>query len=79
MTELSQYEKKWDKSPSPVLSIHGKEDFIVPFENSIFLQEVLGKNKFSLIPIEEGNHSLIWTNFDLIKIELINSLRIHEF
>jgi len=79
VTELSQYEKKWDKSPSPVLSIHGKEDFIVPFENSIFLQEVLGKNKFSLIPIEEGNHSLIWTNFDLIKIELINSLRIHEF
>jgi len=57
------------------LSIHGKEDFIVPFENSVFLQEILGKTKFSLIPLEEGDHSLIWTNFDLIKIELIKSLQ----
>ena len=79
VTELSQYEERWDLSPSPVLSIHGKEDFIVPFENSIFLQQILGENKFSLIPIEEGNHSLIWTNFDLIKIELLNSLHKHEF
>lgn len=73
--ELDLYEKKWDASPSDVLSIHGKEDIIVPFENSIFLKEVLGKTKFSLIPLEEGNHSLIWTNFDLIKTELIKSLQ----
>ena len=79
VTELDEYEKKWDLSPSPVLSIHGKEDFIVPFENSIFLQNVIGENKFSLIPLQEGGHSLIWTNFDLIKTELINSLSIDEF
>ncbi len=75
ITELGKFEKRWGLSPSQVLSIHGKEDFIVPFENSIFLQRLLGKAKFSLIPIEEGNHSLIWTNFDLIKMELIKSLK----
>ncbi len=74
VTELGQYEKRWNVSKSKVLSIHGKEDFIVPFENSIYLQQLLGRTKFSLIPLEEGNHSLIWTNFDLIKIELIKSL-----
>lgn len=79
VTELGEYEKKWNVSKSKVLSIHGKEDFIVPFENSIYLQQLLGKTKFSLIPLEEGNHSLIWTNFDLIKIELIKSLSKNEF
>jgi len=79
VTELSEYEKRWDLSLSPVLSIHGTEDFIVPYENSIFLQKVIGEKKFSLIPLQAGGHSLIWTNFDLIKKELINSLRIDEF
>ena len=79
VTELGEYEKKWNVSKSKVLSIHGKEDFIVPFENSIYLQQLLDKTKFSLIPLEEGNHSLIWTNFDLIKIELIKSLSKNEF
>ena len=79
VTELGEYEKKWDLSRAEVLSIHGKEDFIVPFENSIYLKDVLGETKFSLIPLEEGNHSLIWTNFDLIKTELIKSVSKNEF
>jgi len=79
VTELSQYAERWDLSKSQVLSIHGKEDFIVPFENSVYLQNLLGKTKFTLIPLEEGNHSLIWTNFDLIKTELIKSLSKNEF
>ncbi|MDN3642321.1 alpha/beta hydrolase [Lutimonas halocynthiae] len=79
VTELSQYAERWGLSKSKVLSIHGKEDFIVPFENSIYLQNQIGKTKFTLIPLEEGNHSLIWTNFELIKTELIKSLSKNEF
>ena len=79
VTELDHYESKWGASTAEVVSIHGKEDFIVPFENSVYLQKLLGKTKFSLIPIEEGNHSLIWTNFDLIKTELIKSVSKNEF
>ena len=75
VSELSEYEKRWNVSKSSVLSIHGKEDFIVPFENSIYLQELLGKSKFSLIPLEKGNHSLIWSNFDMIKSALVNSIK----
>lgn len=79
VTELGQYEKRWGASGAEVLSIHGKEDFIVPYENSVYLQKLLGRTKFSLIPLEEGNHSLIWTNFDLIKTELIKSVSKNEF
>ena len=79
VTELSQYAERWGVSNSQVLSIHGREDFIVPFENSVYLQNLLGKTKFTLIPLQEGNHSLIWTNFELIKKELIKSLSKNEF
>jgi pimeloyl-ACP methyl ester carboxylesterase len=71
---LPAYKDKWNLSPSRVLSIQGKKDRIVPFENSLFLERVLDKGKFNLIPLPEGNHSLIWTNFDVIKHELINTI-----
>ncbi len=74
VSELGYFENRWGVSPSKVLSIHGKKDFIVPFENSLFLEKILSKRKFSLIPLEEGDHSLIWTNFDLIRNELLKSL-----
>jgi pimeloyl-ACP methyl ester carboxylesterase len=71
---LDDYEKKWGLSPAPVLSIHGKEDAIVPYQNSLFLESLFGVDQFQLISLEKGNHSLIWTNFDLIKSELIKSI-----
>lgn len=79
VTELGDYAERWGVSKSQVLSIHGKEDFIVPFENSIYLENLLGKTKFTLIPLEKGNHSLIWTNFELIRTELLKSLSKNEF
>lgn len=75
VTELPQYESIWIKSPSRVLSIHGKEDFIVPFENSLYLKKLFNTKQFTLIPLEEGSHSLIWTNFDIIKSNIVKSIQ----
>jgi len=74
VTELEGYGKQWPISASPVLSIHGKKDKIVPFDNSVFLEELFDENKFTLLPIEKGNHALVWTNFELIKKEILKSL-----
>ncbi len=71
VTELPAYENKWDISEASILSIHGKKDKIVPFENSLFLQEKIDKDKFTLLAIDNGNHSLVWTNFELIKSEIL--------
>ena len=71
ITELSEFENIWNVSESSVLTIHGKKDRIVPYENSLFLKEKMDKNKFTLLPIEKGNHSLVWTNFELIKGEIL--------
>lgn len=74
VNELQAYEHIWNLSPARVLSIHGKHDFIVPFQNSLFLKSLFDSKKFSLIPLEEGDHALIWSDFDLIKSELLKSV-----
>jgi len=73
-TELEDFADQWTFSDSPVLSIHGKKDKIVPFDNSVFLEELFDENKFTLLPLEKGNHALVWTNFELIKKEILKSL-----
>jgi len=74
VTELENFADEWTFSDSPVMSIHGKKDKIVPFDNSVFLEEIFDENKFTLLPIENGNHALVWTNFELIKKEILKSL-----
>lgn len=71
VVELDEFENKWGISEASVISIHGKKDRIVPFENSLFLKDILDKSKFTLLSVEKGNHSLPWTNFDLIKTEIL--------
>lgn len=75
VSELPLYSDHYNESPTFVLSIHGKEDQIVPFENSLYLQNHFESNKFELIQIEDEGHSLIWTNFELIKEALVKSLQ----
>jgi len=67
ITELVNYENRWDISETRIISIHGKLDRIVPYQNSIFLENKLDPRTFKLITLEEGRHDLIWADFDLIK------------
>ena len=39
LSDLPKYEDKWNVSPSPIVNIHGDEDWIVPYENSINLEK----------------------------------------
>lgn len=71
LTELIKFETKWTISSSYVTSIHGNSDRIVPYKNSLFLKNIFDKSRFELITIEKGSHALIWTDFDLIKEQII--------
>jgi pimeloyl-ACP methyl ester carboxylesterase len=64
--ELSGNDARWKASSAQVLAVHGKKDFIVPYQNSLYLAEILG-DKLDLVTLEEGNHALVWTEFELIK------------
>ena len=70
-SELKKYEEKWRENPSEIYVIHGDKDWIVPYENSIFIKNQFPKEKFELITLNEASHDLIWTRFDEIKNELI--------
>lgn len=72
--ELVEYEDQWVASGSEVLSIHGRSDFIVPYQNSLYLGDLLGR-KFTLVTLEDGDHALIWTHFELIRDILLKSLK----
>jgi pimeloyl-ACP methyl ester carboxylesterase len=74
ISELEAIKDQWNKSESKVLSIHGTLDRIVPFQNSLFLKKIMDKDKFTLLPIQEGNHGLVWNQFDLINSEILKSL-----
>ena len=71
---LQEFENDWKTTPNKVISIHGNTDSIVPFANSEFLKEQLPKEQFQLITIPNASHSLIWSNFELIKEQLLNNL-----
>lgn len=72
MNELPLYEDRWGPGNSVFLLIHGNDDHIVPYENSIFLKEKLGDQRVSLYTIDGAGHALVWTHFELIKQEIFN-------
>ncbi len=74
VTELPSFEKQWNRSESPVVVIHGTSDRIVPYENSLFLEKTMDKDKFQLISIKNGTHALVWTDFELIKNKILKTL-----
>ncbi len=75
LNDLPNYKDKWNVSPSKIINIHGDKDFIVPYKNSMFLQEVIDKEKFKMVTIKDGGHDLIWSHFDLIKTEILKTLQ----
>ena len=72
--ELRGDDQRWKASGSRVLAIHGKKDFIVPYQNSLYLAELLG-NRLDLVTLEDGNHALIWNEYDLIKKHLLGKMK----
>jgi len=72
--DLKKFEENWSKTPNEVISIHGKKDWLVPYENSTMLKKVSLEDKVELISIEKANHNLIWSDFKIIKQHLLTIL-----
>ena len=70
-TDLKSIEQNWSQNPSDIYVIHGDKDWIVPYENSLFIQKQFPKEQFELITLKEAGHELIWSRFDEVKKELI--------
>ena len=65
--DLLKFENNWQENPSNIVSIHGNEDWIVPFENSLFLKEKFSPHQFDLVTLDGAGHGLVWSHFNEIK------------
>jgi len=74
LTDLPNYHDKWSISQSPIINIQGDKDWIVPYENSKILQGIIDANKFRMVTIDGGGHELIWSDFELIKNEILKTV-----
>ena len=72
--DLHSFENNWKSNSNKIISIHGTSDWIVPYENSAFLQNQFPKNQFNLITIKGAGHGLVWSNFKEIKQQLLKQL-----
>jgi pimeloyl-ACP methyl ester carboxylesterase len=72
--DLQSFEKYWHKNPSSIICIQGDSDWIVPYKNSLLLQQQIFPEKFKLLTLKNVGHGLIWTNFKDIKKVLIQQL-----
>ena len=70
-SELEKYQENWKINSSQIVSIHGDSDGIVPYENSLYLRKQFPKKQFTLKTINNAGHSLVWSNFEFIKNELL--------
>ncbi len=75
LIDLPNYDDKWSISSSPIINIQGDKDWIVPYENSKILEKIIDANKFKMVTIDCGGHELIWSNFNLIKNEILKTVQ----
>lgn len=73
-SDLKKFQDNWSQTPNRVLSIHGDADWIVPYENSLFLEDQFSKDQFRLITIKDVSHELVWSQNGFIKKELLKLL-----
>ena len=72
--DLENFENNWNENPNQIVSIQGNKDWIVPYENSIYLKEQFPENQFELRTLKNAGHGLVWSHFEEIKQELLKQL-----
>ena len=72
--DLENFETTWNENPNQIVSIHGDDDWIVPYSNSEYLQQLFPEDQFKLVTIPEAGHGFVWMNFDALYQALLNEL-----
>ena len=73
--DLMKFQNHWDKNTSSILSIHGNEDWIVPYENSLYLNSKFSSKQVELVTLDGAGHGLVWSHFDEIKKQIMQQLK----
>ncbi len=72
--ELRLITPMWNKIESPIIHYHGTKDNLAPFQaNFDFSNENIPSIHLSQIQEKEGNHLLIWNQFEKVKNVILKS------
>ena len=76
--ELTKMENDWKNIRIPIHYYHGKKDWIVPYENMNFIKKNASETLLTAKTFEKGNHFIIFKNYELIKEDLLEAIKIIE-
>lgn len=74
VAELQKLYDEWKDLKVPILHIHGTKDFLAPISNVKFSEDHIPAHLLETIVLEDVNHFLPWSHFDLVKQEVLKSL-----
>ncbi|MDV7187339.1 alpha/beta hydrolase [Lutibacter sp. TH_r2] len=72
--DLKNFENKWNLNVNEIISFHGDKDWIVPYDNSVYLKKQYINGNYKLITLPNAGHGLVWTRFKEIKTTLLQQL-----
>lgn len=67
---LQDVQHLWPQVPVPIMHYHGTSDVLVPYENIHFSAKVFEPARFKAISLDNENHFLPWSQFELLQKEL---------
>ena len=73
--DLEKFQDNWHENPSPIVTMHGDADWIVPYGNATFIKEQFPAEQFELITLPEAGHDLVWSRYDLVKKQMLRLLK----
>lgn len=73
--ELKKLEEDWASLRVPVVHIHGKRDFLAPPANIDFSCRHIPERYLKLIVLPHAGHFIPWTNYRLVRDELLLLLK----
>lgn len=72
--DLENFEATWNENPNEIISVHGDADWIVPYSNSEYLEELFPEDQFSIVTIPGAGHGLVWSQFSQLNDVLLNEI-----
>lgn len=69
--ELEEMLPLWENLENETVLVHGRNDKIVPIENSYFAEKALTKAPVDSLYQDKMNHFLIWNHYELIRDRLL--------
>lgn len=77
IAELRKMIGDWQQLRIPVIHIHGSKDWMAPRANIDFSRKYIDNNILTAIEIANTSHFIPWSDFEVVKTELLKSLE-HE-